>query len=100
MYYSSLLRCLFLCNKIKSVKSFCYNACSDWLSALTWDKKLPNNVQSVLLDKAIAMEGKPTTEKPEVKIPTSGLFSKINLISPVAPRAKGKIRLNDSYTVV
>ncbi|XP_054258232.1 PC-esterase domain-containing protein 1A-like [Macrosteles quadrilineatus] len=57
--------------------------------ALSWGKKLPNNIQTILLDKAKQMDSKKPEKKPEVKIPTTGIFSKINLATPVKSRAKG-----------
>lgn len=68
--------------------------------ALSWGVKLPGNVSSVLLDKAIALDSNPVKLETPVKIPDSGIFARINPRSPVVSKPAGSWRLVDFVKVL
>lgn len=68
--------------------------------ALSWGVKLPGNVSSVLLDKAIALDSNPVKLETPVKIPDSGIFARINTRSPVVSKPAGSWRLVDLVKVL
>ncbi|XP_046658443.1 PC-esterase domain-containing protein 1A-like [Homalodisca vitripennis] len=56
--------------------------------ALSWGIELPGNIRSVLLDKAIAMDCKPSRQTP-LKVPNYKILSQFNKHSPTRQNTRG-----------